>query len=308
MRINIFIIVIFFIFNSFNEAFSNISNKIIVKVENQIVTNYEIKNKILRTLLLSGQNINQENINNLKKQALDFMVQQKLKKIQIVKYNITVDENQINSYLNSISSNNIIELKNRFKNNNIDFDLYLNEIKIFFKWQKLIYQIYSNKIEIDNTNIDQELDDLINKRSEIKEFKLSEIEILRDDEKSNLKKIEEIKNELKINNFSSVAAKFSMSTSSTKKGNLGWINSSSLSKEIYNKLNVLKPGEITDPIFRQNSILFLQLNDRRTSSASNIDITQLRNNLINQKKNELFTLYSRSHLSKLRNTSTIEYK
>ena len=123
-----------------------------------------------------------------------------------------------------------------------------------------------------------------------------------------MKKIEEIKNELKINNFSSVAAKFSMSTSSTKKGNLGWINSSSLSKEIYNKLNVLKPGEITDPIFRQNSILFLQLNDRRTSSASNIDITQLRNNLINQKKNELFTLYSRSHLSKLRNTSTIEYK
>ncbi len=308
MRINIFIIVIFFIFNSFNEAFSNISNKIIVKVENQIVTNYEIKNKILRTLLLSGQNINQENINNLKKQALDFMVQQKLKKIQIIKYNVTVDENQINSYLNSISSNNIIELKNRFKNNNIDFDLYLNEIKIFFKWQKLIYQIYSNKIEIDNTNIDQELDDLINKRSEIKEFKLSEIEILRDDEKSNLKKIEEIKNELKINNFSSVAAKFSMSTSSTKKGNLGWINSSSLSKEIYNKLNVLKPGEITDPIFRQNSILFLQLNDRRTSSASNVDITQLRNNLINQKKNELFTLYSRSHLSKLRNTSTIEYK
>ena len=173
MRINIFIIVIFFIFNSFNEAFSNISNKIIVKVENQIVTNYEIKNKILRTLLLSGQNINQENINNLKKQALDFMVQQKLKKIQIDKYNITVDENQINSYLNSISSNNIIELKNRFKNNNIDFDLYLNEIKIFFKWQKLIYQIYSNKIEIDNTNIDQELDDLINKRSKIKEFKLS---------------------------------------------------------------------------------------------------------------------------------------
>ena len=258
--------------------------------------------------MLSGQNINQENINNLKKQALDFMVQQKLKKIQIDKYNITVDENQINSYLNSISSNNIIELKNRFKNNNIDFDLYLNEIKIFFKWQKLIYQIYSNKIEIDNTNIDQELDDLINKRSKIKEFKLSEIEILKDDEKSNLKKIEEIKNELKINNFSSVAAKFSMSTSSTKKGNLGWINSSSLSKEIYNKLNVLKPGEITDPIFRQNSILFLQLNDRRTSSASNIDITQLRNNLINQKKNELFTLYSRSHLSKLRNTSTIEYK
>ena len=34
----------------------------------------------------------------------------------------------------------------------------------------------------------------------------------------------------------------------------------------------------------------------------------MRNNLINQKKNELFNLYSNSHLSKLKNTSFIEYK
>ena len=33
----------------------------------------------------------------------------------------------------------------------------------------------------------------------------------------------------------------------------------------------------------------------------------MRNNLINQ-KNELFNLYSNSHLSKLKNTSFIEYK
>ena len=58
---------------------------------------------------------------------------------------------------------------------------------------------------------------------------------------------------------------------------------------------------------RQNNILFLKINDKRISKSENINIVELKNNLINQ-KNELFNLYSRSHLSKLKNTSLIEYK
>ena len=37
-----------------------IENKIILKIENEIITNYEIKNKILRSLVLSGQEIHKK--------------------------------------------------------------------------------------------------------------------------------------------------------------------------------------------------------------------------------------------------------
>ena len=70
----------------------------------------------------------------------------------------------------------------------------------------------------------------------------------------------------------------------------------------------MKKNEISKPINRQNSILYLKLNDIRSSKTDNLDLEKLRNNLITQKTNELFNLYSRSHLSKLRNTSIIEYK
>jgi len=50
------------------------------------------------------------------------------------------------------------------------------------------------------------------------------------------------------------------------------------------------------------------LKDKRVSKTQDINIKKLKNNIINQKKNELFNLYSRSHLSKLKNTSLIEYK
>ena len=81
----------------------------------------------------------------------------------------------------------------------------------------------------------------------------------------------------------------------------------SLSDQIskYISLNV---GDISPPIENMNDVLFLKLIDKRSSKAQNINYDTLIENLINQKKNELFNLYSGSYLSKLRNNSLIEYK
>ena len=70
----------------------------------------------------------------------------------------------------------------------------------------------------------------------------------------------------------------------------------------------MKVGEISKPIFKTNSALFLKLINKKTYKSNNTNLDELKKNLINQRKNELFNLYSKSHLSKLRNTSLIEYK
>ena len=45
-----------------NNSFALMENKIIVRVENKIITTYEVKNKILSSLILTDQAINQDNI------------------------------------------------------------------------------------------------------------------------------------------------------------------------------------------------------------------------------------------------------
>ena len=70
----------------------------------------------------------------------------------------------------------------------------------------------------------------------------------------------------------------------------------------------MNSGQISQPIKRPNSILFLKLVDVRTSNVKNINMDALRKRIIDQKKNEMFNLYSKSHLSKLRNSVLIEYK
>ena len=233
---------------------------------------------------MSNQEVNQNNINNLKKQSLNNLVQHKLRKIELSKYNFEADRNQYNNYLNSISSNNIDSLKLKFKENNLDFDLFKDEIETQLKWQKLIYQIYSKKIRIDREMVDKELNLIVDNSLDFKEFRLSEIEIFSNNDKSDLDKINEIKKQIEINGFEKTAINFSISGTSSTKGDLGWISSKSLSKNIFDIVNKLKIGENTDAIKKQESILFLKLVDKRISKINDINKESLKKRIIDSKK------------------------
>ena len=301
-------IIFFFLLILPQNIYGNIEGKIVLKVNNEIITEYDIKNKILRSLLLNNQDINQENIDKLKKQSLNFLIAHKLKKSEVDKNEIKINDIQTNNYLNQISSNNIIKLKNDFVNNNLDFDLFKEEIETELKWQKLITQIYSKKIEIDEIDINDKLNKILEKNSKTVLYRLSEIEFLSGDKVQNEKIILNLNNEINNSSFESAAIKFSIASSAKKKGDLGWINEDVLSKEIYDIVSKMSVNQVSNPIIKQESIIILKLTDKKFSSNENIQKDKLRTDLINQKKTQLFNLYSRSHLSKIRNNSLIETK
>ena len=302
-----FYVTLLIIFFSKN-LLSQINNKIILQVENEIITSYEIKNKILTTLFLANQDINQPNIDKLKKKSVELLIEDKLKIIELKKYNIKSDDFRTRKYLNSISSNNIQDLINNFRENGLDFDLFKKEVETQFKWQELIYNIYKDKISLDENIVDNELKIMMKKNSNFKEFKISEIEVIANENENTEMKIKEVQDEISKNGFSAAAIKLSMSSSSKNKGSLGWINSSSLSKQISSIVTPMKIGDISKPIIQNNRVLFLKLDDIRNISMNENDIEKLKDKIIDQKKNELFNLYSRSHLSKLRNVSYIDFK
>jgi len=74
-----FYIIFFFNFTFFYE----IETKIIAMVNNEPITTYELKNKIITTLILSNQNINQEIIDRSKSAAMNSLINYKLKKMKL---------------------------------------------------------------------------------------------------------------------------------------------------------------------------------------------------------------------------------
>ena len=69
----------------------------------------------------------------------------------------------------------------------------------------------------------------------------------------------------------------------------------------------MKVNEISKPIKKENKIIFFKLEDKRVSNYSEKDIDILKKKLLDQKKQDLFKLYSNSYISKLKNTYLIEY-
>ena len=86
MKKYIYLVYFFAFFSSIVNLYSNIQNSIVVKVDNKIITSFEVKNKILSTLIISGNEISQKNIDEIKKQTLDNLIFYKLKEIELEKF------------------------------------------------------------------------------------------------------------------------------------------------------------------------------------------------------------------------------
>jgi len=304
-NIKIFFFLVFFL--DFSELVG-LENKIIIKVNNKIITSYELKNKILSTLFLSNEELNQENINKTKALVARSLIDLKLKENEVEKYKIEISENEVFLNLNSIANKNLENLKTKFKNNNIDFEVYKNNLKTELSWRKLIFFLYNKKIELNESEIDLELKKILKDNKNNFEFELSELQISFKDQNDKNKIKDLINKEINEKGFENTVLKYSESLSKNSQGNLGWVNAKSLSKKIFDEIKDLQINETSYPIVTGNTLLFLKINAKREVNLNNENYDVLKKKIIESKKNQLFSMYSNSHLSKIRNQSKVEYK
>ena len=301
------ILLIFFFKISYTNA--SIQNKIIATVNNEIITSYELKNKIMTFLILNKVEVNQENINNYKNQSLKTLINMKIRKNELVKYNLLNSKIDTSRFIEQQSKKynfTIEEFKKEFLNNNLSYDLYLQEIQLELGWQQLILQLYGNKIIVDEYEIDEELKKIIDTQKEMIEYRLSEIEVQVNDNEKITDLVEEIQNQIIKDGFKNTAIKYSTSSTALEGGEIGWVNSESLSNKMLNAISNMKLKEVSKPMMHNNSILFVKLEEIKKVDALKINSIETKKKIIDQKKNELLNLFSNSHLSKIRNNASIE--
>ena len=307
-KINLTLILCIFNFLVFTNAHTATRNKIIANIQSQVITSYELKNKILTILSMSKEEINQKNINATKNLAMQTLIVYKIRKEEVTKFKIEPDKKVIDDYLANVSKsiNNSQNLKNYFIKNNIDYDLYLDEIKTQFAWQKLILNIYGNRIKIDEKELEYELNEIMQKQSSLTEFNLAEIEILIEDKVNYQNKIDEVVEQINSIGFENTAIKYSSSPTSLDGGKIGWINQNSLSIKFLNMVSKMASGQISKPFMQGNTMTIIKLLETRKINVDNVDIKKTRQNIILNKKNEMLNLYSNNHLSKIRNNAFIK--
>ena len=153
---------------SFLYGDENNFNRIEILVNENIITYYDIIQRMKINAILNRLEINNETQNQLMNAVVEDLIVEKLKYNKIAEYDIKFNKEEFESHEKRFySSVNYTkeELENIFMSNNINYSYLLNYIEIELKWQKLIYGLYSRITSV----TDQEIQDLIIKNPNINE-------------------------------------------------------------------------------------------------------------------------------------------
>ena len=298
MKLYLSILLVCFILNNAK----SIESKIIYNIENEVITNIDIKNefKYLIALNNSLKELDKEKLLNISNQSI---IREKIKKIEILRNfkEILLNEDYYELLLKNIYTRLNLKSTSEFEIYLKDYDLKIEDIKtkitIDVLWNELIVKKYNSKIVIDEVKIKKKI--LKNSKIKSKEYELAEIifEVTSKDEIE--KKYNQIVESINDIGFENSAATYSFSESAKIGGDIGWINENSLNNNIRKNISNLKVGEFTKPIILSNGILILKLINIKNSETT-IDIENELKKAINYERNRQLNQYSKIYYNKIK--------
>tara|TARA_B100001769_G_C22076716_1_gene579869 strand:+ start:332 stop:1258 length:927 start_codon:yes stop_codon:yes gene_type:complete len=293
------IIFILLFITSLNNTLAK-ENKILVKVNNKIITSVDILNEINFLSFLNKEfgNINKNQQIQIAKNSL---IKDKIKSIEILKFkkNLSLEDKNfekiMKNYFRNQNIDNQTDFEILFKKNNLDFEFVREKISIDTFWKGLIYEKFYRNVKIDESEIKKN----ILKKEKQNEYMLSEIVFTLNKEEKLNQKFQKITNIIKKRNFAEAALNFSVSDTSGNGGELGWIKENVLNKNIKNELKIINNGEFTNPIVIPGGFLILYKKQSREIKNS-LDVNNEIKSIINKKTNDQLNRFSNIYLKKLR--------
>ena len=297
-KIKVFFIIIFFVFIVNSNSFEN---KILFKVENQIITSLDVMNeyKYLNSLNPNLKNANENDVIKLSKRSI---INQIIKDIEIKKNfeNPKIPDEILEKIMRNIYTkigiSNLKDFKKYLIGSEIDFNDVKKKLEIEALWNELIIFKYSSKVKIDEKKLK---DEIIKNNSFLKSYLMSEISF----EVSNIKDLEnkfsEISNVINNKGFDFAALEYCSSSTSNLGGKLDWINENSLNDNVKKAIIDLEVNDFTKPIAVPGGFLILQINDIKNTKID-LDVNYELKKLINFEKSNQLNQYSNIYFNKVK--------
>ena len=286
-----------------------IKDSLFATVGNKAITQSDIINEIKIILILTGQSFTQDIKEQLQSRAIQLIIKRNIKKIEIEKYNsLTFNQPDVDIGLKKLAGNLFMDLdtfENTFIANGIPFSNVIDQIQIELLWNSLIFELYKDRLVISIDEISEQLKSIQNKK-EIEEYLISEI-IIKPVPKDKLEStIKEIKNKIKIEGFEKVAMNLSISETALQGGDLDWISENAISEKFKSRIINTPVGNISEPIFLPEGILFFKVRDKRKLKKI-VNLEDAKNQLVKVEKTKILRMHSLSHYKNLRKSITINY-
>tara|TARA_B100000780_G_scaffold160649_1_gene112276 strand:- start:2082 stop:3014 length:933 start_codon:yes stop_codon:yes gene_type:complete len=302
------VIILSLIFFNISHSLEKITIK--YKINNMIITNFDIENEAKYLMALNTQ-LKTLNKNQLNTIASSSILKEKIKKIAIDKnMNLNQDTKYFNSvvknFYTTLNLNSEDEFKTYLEDNDLTLDLVKNKIQIETAWNQLVYKKFERQIKINQNLVNKKFNET-KLNTKTKKYLFSEILFSLGSEKSLEAKKKLIFKSIDEIGFKNTANLYSISDSAKFGGSTGWVEKSSLSKKILKKIENLSKDSISSPIQIGNNFLILKI-DEIKEILLEVDKDQLLNKIILNEREKQLQQLSKSYFNKIKiNTQIDEY-
>ena len=302
--LKIYVVIFFLIFFKNSISYSQIQIK--YKIDEEIITNIDILNE-RKYLIFLRPSLNKLPQEEMIKISTNSLIKEIIKKKELKKIFKDIEKKEYAEIKKNLFNFKKVKNENEFldliKKNNISYDKILQKIKYEALWNELIFRKFNSLVKIDEKKLKEKL---ILKFSNDKKYEYNLSEILFEVEKSETfkNKYKQIIEYINLNDFKAAASKFSISSSSNKGGEIGWIKETLLSDRLVKILKQIKMSEMIKPIKYPNGYLIIKVNDiREIKETLNID-NELRES-VNFERNKQLNQFSLLYYKKLKQNTTI---
>ena len=289
-----------------NYLFAMENVKIILKINDEIVTNIDIQKEYNYLIALNNdfKEVNKEKALLIAKESI---IKEKIKKKEIEKYYDLEEEsdyleNVIENFYKNLGLNNKKEFKKYIEKYGLTYRDIKQKIRIETTWNQLIYTKYNEQVKIDLEKLRKKI---LKQKENQNSYLLSEILFRSETNEDVNKKYELIKKSIESVGFKNSANIYSIAGTSKVGGKIGWVNENQLSKEIVKKLEKLKINEYSKPINLTEGYLILKVEDMKKIKNNNLDIDKELKKLKNYERNKQLNQMSNIFFNKIKNNTII---
>lgn len=295
-----------------NEEFVDL--RIVAKVEDKVITNLDLSERVNILLVSSSIEKNKENAKLLTRQALNSLIDEKLQMKEAARLNIFVSDFEIKEAIKDIEKQNKLSeggFKYFLRESNLSYDAVVEKIKAQILWQKLVIRFIRPKISVSDSEVKNEIE-LYKNNSGKKEYMISEI-VFNINEQNSAEDVENLAHKIVKDSskspdaFANIAKQISSSPSSKDGGFIGWVNESYfVHDQVRNILSLAKAGQVTKPIKVDNNMMIIKIHDIRTVNYQDADSKKLEEEIKDRLIMQKLDLHIKNYMINLRRKAFIE--
>jgi peptidyl-prolyl cis-trans isomerase SurA len=248
-------------------------------VNDDIVSTYDLRQRMRLLVLTSGVQPTPENLPQLEQQALRSLIDehlqiQELRKVgKRQKMDLIADDKDVNAEIADLAKQNNLtldQMKRSFIASNVDMETLRDQIRTQVSWQRLISGLYGSRVRIGEDQVSGTLQRISAQASQT-QYLVGEI-FLDANRTGGMNEALAGANQLIAQlqqgaPFPAVARQFSAAPTAANGGDAGWVSAAQEPPELARALETLRPGQLSAPIPVSGGVYIVYLREKQAASG-----------------------------------------